>query len=375
MKRCKEIYFDHAATSYPKPKAVEKAVIRALDAEGGNPGRSGHTLSLRAAERVFSARETIANFFGLGDARGVVFTKNATEALNLAISVFTAGGGHVLCDDMAHNALLRPLYALADTGKISLSFFSAKQALPAVQEDTVLLCATHASNICTRLCDAERLGAFCQSHDIAFVLDASQSAGHLPIDCEKIGADAVCLPAHKGLYGIMGAGAVLFSHPERDYPAFLSGGSGSYSLSREMPKELPEHFEAGTLPLPAIAAFEAGVKWVEEIGIDAIAGKIERLEMRLREGIGNTKGIRIHGEETGSGIVSFSHTTLSPLRIASLLDGEGFAVRAGLHCAPLAHQTLGTRDAGGTVRVSLGYSNTAKECERFFKALKRGALT
>ena len=369
MKRFDGVYFDHAATSYPKPKEVLRAVDRALTEEGGNPGRSGHLLSVRAAERVFSARETVAEFFGLSDEKGVVFTKNATEGLNLAVSVFTQRGGHVLCDDMAHNALLRPLYALENAGKITLSFFSAKQGVPDFKKDTVLLCATHASNICSRTEDAEALGAFCKERGIAFVLDASQSAGHYAVDCSKICADAVCLPAHKGLFGIMGAGAVLFSHPESRFPAFLSGGSGSHSLSRTMPDELPEHFEAGTLPLPAIAALEAGIKRVKEIGLSEITAKARSLEKVLREGLGNVKEITLHGDSCGGGILSFTHKRLSPERMASLLGDVGFAVRAGLHCAPLAHKTLGTLDFGGTVRVSLGYSNTKKECERFLKAV------
>ena len=369
MKRYKGIYFDHAATSYPKPRAVERAVLRAISDEGGNPGRSSHTLSLRAAERVFSARERIADFFGLSDSRGVVFVKNATEALNLAVSVLTQKGGHVLCDDMAHNALLRPLYALERTGKITLSFFSAKEGVPDFKDNTLLLCATHASNICSHLIDAERLGALCKERGVAFLLDASQSAGHFPIDCERIGADAVCLPAHKGLYGIMGAGAVLFPHIRDDYPVFLSGGSGSQSLSREMPRELPEHFEAGTLPLPAIAAFEAGVNWVRGIGLDEIRGKIRCMEKRLWEGLGSMKNITLHGDGCGGGILSFTHASLSPERVAAILDDSGIAVRAGLHCAPLAHKTLGSGKEG-TVRISLGYTNTEKECEHFLKEMQ-----
>lgn len=370
MKHYKGIYFDHAATSYPKPRSVIKAVDHALSEEGGNPGRSGHTLSLRAAERVFSARETISDFFGLEDARGVVFTKNATEALNLAVSVFTARGGHVLCDDMAHNALLRPLYALEDAGKITLSLFSASKETPKLKENTVLLCATHASNICSHLIDAERLGRECKAHGVAFVLDASQSAGHIPIDCKRIGANAICLPAHKGLYGIMGAGAVLFTHPDKDYPHFLSGGSGAYSLSRSMPRELPEHFEAGTLPLPAIAAFEAGIKWIREIGLDEVRAKIWKMEKRLWEGLGNMKDITLHGDGCGGGILSFTHASIPPERLGALLDKEGFAVRAGLHCAPLAHKTLGSGE-GGTARISLGYTNTEKECERFLTEMQK----
>ena len=374
MRRYKGVYFDHAATSYPKPRAVLRAVSRTLCEEGGNPGRSAHTLSLRAAERVCSARERIASFFGLRDENGVVFTKNATEALNLAVHTFARDGGHVFCDDMAHNALLRPLYALADAGRITLSFFSSKETTEALaarfRENTVLLCATHASNLSARICDAPAIGALCKKRGVAFVLDASQSAGHIPIDCEKIGADAVCFPAHKGLLGIMGAGAVLFPHPREDYPAFLFGGSGAKSRERGMPKALPEHFEAGTLPLPAIAAFEAGIAYVEKLGISEIADQIRTLEAVLYEGLGNMQGVTLYGEGAGGGILSFTHAHISPNALADALSAEGFCVRAGLHCAPLAHQTLGTPKSGA-VRISLGYSNTKSECLRFLTAMHR----
>lgn len=374
MRRYKGIYFDHAATSYPKPKAVLRAVSQALVEEGGNPGRSAHALSLKAAERVSSARETLASFFGLRDERGVVFTKNATEALNLAVHTLTAAGGHVLCDDMAHNALLRPLYALADAGKISLSFFSAREASNALtaqlREETVLVCVTHASNICSETCDVAGIGAVCKARGIAFLVDASQSAGHIPIDCEALGADAVCVPAHKGCFGVMGAGAVLFPHPKEEYPPFLFGGSGAHSRERGMPRTLPERFEAGTLPLPAIAAFEAGVRRVEEVGVLEIGHKIKAMEELLKEGLGSIEGITLFGEGVGGGILSFAHRERSPNALADALGAEGICVRAGLHCAPLAHQTLGT-PREGTVRVSLGYTNTKRECERFLSVLSR----
>ena len=168
---------------------------------------------------------------------------------------------------------------------------------------------------------------------------------------------------------MMGAGAVLFPNPRDDYPAFLSGGSGASSLLRGMPKELPEHFEAGTLPLPAIAAFEAGVRCVRKIGLEEIRAKAIRLERRLWEGLGSMKDITLYGDSCGGGILSFTHADISPERLSFLLGKSGFAVRAGLHCAPLAHRTLGT-PKGGTVRISLGYTNTEKDCDRFLKTIK-----
>ena len=374
MRYCKGGYFDHAATSYPKPTGVRRALLRAITSEGGNPGRSAHALSLAGAARTASARERIASHFGMRDENGVVFTKNATEALNLAIHALIGAGGHVLCDDMAHNAMLRPLYALSDQGRVTLSHFSAREDMASLRArfraDTVLLCATHASNICSRTCDARAIGALCREMGVAFILDASQSAGHMLIDCDAIGADAVCLPAHKGLLGIMGAGAVLFPHPREDLPPFLLGGSGAFSRERGMPRSLPEHFEAGTLPLPAIAAFEAGVAAVERIGIPEIGDKIGRLEGMLWEGLGSTRGVRLHKDGEGGGILTFSHPDILPEVLADRLNGCGFAVRAGLHCAPLAHKTLGTPKEGA-VRISLGYSNTKRECERFLRALDR----
>ncbi len=374
MKPYKGVYFDHAATSYPKSRAVVAAVRRCLTEEGGNPGRSGHPLSLRAIERVYSAREAIAELFSLSDERGVVFTKNATEALNLAIYIYTREGGHVLCDDMAHNAMVRPLYALADAGSIRLSFFAAREGAEALEKrltaDTVLVCCTHASNICSYVCDAAALARVCRRRGVAFVLDASQSAGHFPISVRDIPADVFCLPAHKGLGGIMGAGAALFPSLREDLPAFLSGGSGSLSTARGMPPSLPEHFEAGTLPLPAVAAFEAGVRERLQRGTEEVREHLLSLEEVLREGLLATRGVRLYGEAwQGNGILSFTHEALPPDKIAASLAASGVSVRSGLHCAPLAHRVLGT-PVGGAVRLSLGEKNTRRECGRFLAALR-----
>ena len=369
------IYLDNAATSYPKPQAVKNAVFQAIEEEGGNAGRSAHRLAMRAEERVFSARETLKNFFGLKDERGVIFTKNATEAINLSVAVFAKEGSHVLCDDLSHNALLRPLYALEDAGKISLSLFSSQKGASDLEKkwrpDTSLIALTHASNIFSYISDAEAIGNFCEKHGVAFLLDASQSAGHCPIDIERIKADVICLPGHKGLLGIMGAGVALFRRWKGDYPPFLSGGAASYSKWRQMPKELPEHFEAGTLPLPAIAAMEAGVLWIKEQGLASIRAHIGALEKELLTGLATVPGILLYGKEhTGNGVISFSHPNFSCETLAAMLDEHGIAVRAGLHCAPTAHQTLGT-EKKGTVRISLGAFNTEKECEIFLDRLER----
>jgi selenocysteine lyase/cysteine desulfurase len=343
--------------------------------EGGNPGRGAHTLSLRAAERVASARCTLAELFSLPDERCAVFTKNATEALNLGVHAFAGGGGHVLCCNMAHNALVRPLYALADAGRIRLELYDAARGAEAVAErlcaDTVLVCATHASNICPFIADCAAIGRVCRAAGVAYLVDAAQSAGHIPLSLPALGADAVCVPSHKGLGGIMGAGAILFSAVREDLPQFLSGGGGASPRTRQMPHELPERFEAGTLPLVAIAAMEAGARDVLTRGADAIAAHIRFLEGALIEELGAMDGICLYtGGHRGGGVLSFTSDRIPPERLAEMLDGKGVAVRAGLHCAPVAHEALGTPD-GGTVRVSVDGKTSLRDCRRLVDILYR----
>ena len=374
--RCgKLLYFDSAATSYPKSRAVRRAVRRAILFEGGNPGRGAHALSLRAAERVYGARCALAELFSLSDERCVVFTKNATEALNLGVNAFAGTGGHVLCCNMAHNALARPLYALADAGRIRLEVFDARRGAEAVAErlcpDTVLVCATHASNICPFIADATAIGRVCRAAGVPFLLDAAQSAGHLPFSIDALGADAVCVPSHKGLGGIMGAGAILFARPREDLPQFLSGGGGAAPRAREMPQELPERFEAGTLPLVAIAAMEAGVRDVLARGAEEIASHVRLLEGALIEDLSAMAGVRLYtGGFRGGGVISLSCERFAPEHLAALLDEEGVAVRAGLHCAPLAHALLGTPPTG-TLRVSVDGQTRLCDCRRLVDRLSR----
>ncbi len=375
MKYSEEIYFDQAATSYPKPPCVLEAVKRALTEYGGNPGRSGHRLSLGAAECVFSVREALCRFFDAPSAERVIFTKNATEALNLIIFSVLKNGGHALCSDMEHNAVLRPLLHLKREGRADFDVFESKElteeGLKALlRPDTRLLVLNHASNICGRVLDAERIGRFCEGHGIVFVLDASQSAGHIPISMQKMKVDVLCAPAHKGLYGIMGAGFAIFRR-EMNLPPFMHGGSGVHSLASEMPSTLPERYEAGTLAVPAIAALGASLADIKEKGVGKIHGHIESMERCLGEGLTHIRGIRVLEKEArGSGILSFVHESLSPAALAERLDDAGVAVRSGYHCAPLAHRTIGSPD-GGTVRIGLGASNTLSECEHFLERLEK----
>ena len=373
MNCIRRLYFDHAATSYPKPPTVFDAIGRALTLAAGNPGRSAHALAVCAAEEIYATRETLARFFDASSAEGVVFTLNATHALNVAIASACHGGGHVLCSDIEHNAVLRPLAALARAGRIRYEVFPSEgnvreHVKERLRADTVLVVLNHASNVFGRVTPIREVGALCKERGIYFVVDASQSAGHIPISVRRMGINALCLPAHKGLYGILGAGAVIFEGDTLPHP-LLYGGSGAFSRLPDMPEMLPERLEAGSLPVPAVLALGAGVRFVEEKGVEAVADHVAALEALLHEHLAEIKGIRVHrAHERGSGSVSFTHESLSPALLAERLDEAGVAVRSGLHCAPLAHEVIGTAREG-TVRASVGLQSTKEECFALFERL------
>jgi len=367
------IYLDQAATSFPKPAAVKEALLYALEGAAGNPGRSAHALAARAAESVYDVREDISRFFDASSPERVIFTSGATNALNMAIFCAAANGGHFLCSDIEHNATLRPLEHLRREGKISYDIFpsenvSAELLSHYVKENTVALVATHASNVCGRVLPIRKIGEFCRRRNILFILDAAQSAGHIPISARKDHVDILCAPAHKGLRGVLGAGVAILE-TERSFPPFLLGGSGSFSHDPTMPSTLPERFEAGSLPVPAILALGAAVK---EIGSPRDAeAYIWELSAYLFERLSDIAGI--HTVDTSpprNGVFSFTHDSLPPGEIAEALNDAGVFVRAGFHCAPLAHKTLGT-DVCGTVRASVGVTTTKADCDIFVEQLFR----
>lgn len=346
-----------------------EALAEALTEAAGNPGRSAHAQASRAAERVFEVREAVCRFFDASSPERVVFTQNATTALNMAIFCACHAGGHVLCSDMEHNAVLRPLAQLERVGKIHYDVFDSatlteEHLETLVRPDTRALVATHASNICGRVLPIDVIGAFCRKRNILFILDASQSAGHIPISVRKMGVDILCAPAHKGLYGILGAGFAIFE-TSIPLPPFLFGGSGSFSHELSMPSTLPERYEAGSLSVPAILALGASLCRLEKIGVENILKHVEELSTYLYARLSEIKGLSlIDKAPPKNGVISFIHASLSPAYIAEGLSDEGVCVRAGFHCAPLAHKTLGT-EKGGSVRASIGFSNTKEECNDF----------
>ena len=365
------IYFDNAATTGKKPPGVTKAVMRSLFECGGNPGRSSHALSLAAAEAVDAVRCSLADLIGAEDPTHIVFCRGATEALNMAIYTRVQRGDHVLISDREHNAVYRPVCRLARDGIADFDVFSTKSNVlqsikDLLRDNTRMLICNHVSNVDGAVAPIREIGRLCRERGIYFIIDASQSLGHLPFSVKDVEADAVCAPGHKGLFGIPGCGFAWLRQAE-GLREFLCGGSGSASRMPTMPPTLPERLEAGTLPTPAILALGAGLAFLEKIGIEAVAAHETALAARLCERLNEMKGMQLYYGGTG-GVLSLRAGTLTPDELTAALDSRGICVRGGLHCSPLSHSAIGTMPHG-TVRASLCYFNTVAEVDRFATVL------
>jgi len=363
------IYFDNAATSFPKPKSVIRALMECVNEYCGNPGRSAHDLSLRSSEEIFDTRVKLAEHLNYPYPENVVFTLNASYALNMAIKTTVKKNSHVLISDMEHNSVIRPLTAMKRFG-VEYSVFSFNQDLEKtfealIKPNTTCIIASIASNVTGEKISLKKIVKLGQKYNLKIIVDASQAVGHTKIDLEETAVDAFCAPSHKSLFGIQGAGFCIFTDGEKR-ESFIEGGSGSESLSPFMPTALPEHFEAGTLPTPAIVSLKAGLEFIENVGISEIENKLSFLIDETKERLLSVKGISVFGGE--SGIISFTHEDIPSYVIAQRLNSYGIAVRSGLHCAPLIHKRLGTQSSG-TVRISLSYLNKIEELDKFFKTL------
>ncbi len=370
-------YLDNAATSFPKPPSVTRELLRAVNEYGGNPGRGSHPLAMRAAETIYNCREALASFFGARSPERVVFTLSATHALNLAIKGFFEEGGHVLLSELEHNATRRPIHRLCEEKKLSFDLFPVLDLDPEaivqgiegrIRPNTRAVICTHGSNICSITLPIAKIGALCRQRSLALIVDAAQTAGHIPIHMEDMGIDALALPGHKGLYGIQGCGALLLS--ERFSPRPLwEGGTGIESLAEGMPLSPPERYEAGTLPTPAIATLWAGLRSFDHISLGEIHLHEKRLFRLARDRLESLGNIQIYAPEHEGAVLLFNKNGLPPAEIAHRLAKQGICVRAGLHCAPLAHQALGTPEEGA-VRISFGRYNTPEEIDHLWRALR-----
>ena len=378
------IYWDNAATTWPKPTMVRHAVWEALGKYGGNPGRAGHRLSLATAEQVYLCREEVAAFFGLEDPSGVIFTANCTTALNMVIGGLLKEGGRVLTSDLEHNAVMRPLAALTP-------YYPRYDVVPwcvdeeelvdrfhrAIRPDTRLLVCTHASNVFGVTFPIKRLGEMAHRYDIPICVDAAQTAGVLPIDMKRDHIDYLCVAPHKGLYAPMGTG-LLLCREQAQVPALIRGGTGSHSLSVEQPKELPDRLESGTPNVAGICGIRAGVGFVRGKGQAAIYDHEMRCLQYVYDRLNDHPRIRLYTPRPKLGqsapVLSFNLENVASEQTAEWLDGEGIAVRAGLHCAPSAHRHFGTLEQGA-VRLAPSAFSTQEEvarlCEVFYKIAQK----
>ncbi len=379
------IYLDHAATSHPKPPSVIAAVTDCMRYSGGNPGRGSHRLALAAAGQIYACREAAARMFG-AEADRVIFTLNTTHALNLAIKGLVgemgSGGIHVLCSDMEHNSVYRPLYRLAGEGRIELEVFDTFPASPlrtddmilrsiaaALRPDTRLVVCAHASNVCSAVLPIQRIGELCRRRGIHLVVDAAQSAGAYELDVDGMGISALCLPGHKGLMGPQGTGILILGRGVT-LDTLLEGGNGMDSLQGDMSEDTPERYEAGTLQTPAIAGLRAGMEFVESVGTEAIREHERRLGVKLRDGLLELPKVTVYAPHREGGVVLFSVEGYTSEEVGRILDGEGICVRAGFHCSALGHRTLGT-PTGGAVRGSMGWFSRERDVEGVLRVVRR----
>ncbi len=360
------IYLDNAATSYPKPASVIAAMHSALESAYGNPSRGNHALSLSSAEAMCWVRESVADLIGLRDSRRIIFTQNATMALNMAIFGLIREPCHVLISDLEHNSVVRPIEELTNRIGIVYDTFKTEGDIEqnirdAMRPDTRYIVSTLASNVSGRIIPLHVLSKIRRTYGVCVIADASQVIGHLQIDLASYPIDALCAPGHKGLFGYMGCGFLALGNETEPVP-HLYGGSGSQSLSLAMPSEYPDRLEAGTLPFYAILSMGYGMAHIKEAGLRALAAKVETLTHSLCGDLAEMAGMQMICEGN-LGIVSLRHVRWTPDQMSEYLNQNGIYTRSGLHCAPLAHRTYHT-EKEGLVRISISSENTAAQIQR-----------
>lgn len=369
------IYLDSAATTLQKPPAVARAVSAAMGSMA-SPGRGGHRPAMLAAKTAFACRETAARLFHVSDPERVVFTFNATHALNIAIKSLVRPGDTVLISGFEHNAVTRPLAALEGvTVKVAAAPLFDPEAMVAsfreqmTPEVSCVIC-THVSNVFGYVLPIAHIAALCRERKVPLILDASQSAGCLPVHMEELGAAFIAMPGHKGLYGPQGTGLLLCGDCES--VPLLEGGTGSLSQSPSMPEFLPDRLEAGTHNIPGIAGLLEGLRFVERTGTETIFRHELGLCRRAAQQLAALPGVRVFaggaGESQG-GVLSFVVEGMDCEELGAALGERGIAVRSGLHCAPLAHRTAATLESG-TVRASFSAFNTPRDADALARAVR-----
>lgn len=372
------IYFDNGASSHPKPQCVIRAVGGWLQKNGANPGRSGHRMSMDAAELVYNTRVALGRLFGVTKPESVILVPNATYALNTVLLGLFEKGDHIITTDLEHNSVLRPLWHLQSKGVevtvVPVDFDdderTIEKMLRAVKSRTKAIVCTQCSNICGRVLPVEQIAAR-KPDSVLLIVDGSQGAGCLPIDVVQSGIDYYCAPSHKGLLGPQGGGVILVNN--RAPRPLVYGGTGTESMNPEQPSDLPEHLESGTLPTPICAGMLAAAEYIEHVGQEKLYLHKRALTDYAYQQLCTVPKIELYMQPYSRyclGVIPFNMSGLHSGDVIGYLDGKEICARGGIHCAPLFHRRMGTEQRG-MVRISFGFMNTEKEVEQLVKILKK----
>lgn len=378
------LYFDHAATSFPKPQDVVDAISRYLTENGVAAGRGSYRQAHQVMQAITRCREAVARWCQADSSRHVIFTANGTDSLNLALQGLCRSGDHVIATTWEHNSVLRPLRALRDRQQLDVSWIEPDDTgrvrpadiEQALRPNTRLVAVQHANNVTGVVQPIEEIGPLVRRHGAAFLVDAAQSAGYLPINMASRQIDLLACPAHKGLLGPLGLGLlVVGERVENELVATRFGGTGTRSEEETQPDSWPEKLESGNLNVPAILGQLAAFDWWQRQDREAIAEQESRQTQRFWDGLSVIPGVTLHGAAPSlvqrTGVISLQIAGYSPHDAATILDEHfGIQCRAGLHCAPGVHRSLGTLQAGGTLRLSLGATTTDDEIEAVITAIE-----
>ncbi len=373
------IYLDNAATTFPKPKEVHDAMLDCMMNYCANPGRAGHKLAMKAAREIYDARESVASLFNIEDPMSIVFTSNATESLNLAIKGFVNPGDHIITTSMEHNSVIRPIKALEQSNVENTivlcetdGSLDVNKIKEAIKLNTKLIVTTHASNVCGTIIDIESIGKIAKENKVTYLVDASQTAGVYNIDVDKMNIDMLATPGHKCLMGPQGTG-ILYIKKGIILKELTQGGTGSNSEDLFQPDLHPDKYESGTHNTPGIVGLGRGVQYIMDKGIDKIRMHEEDLCDYMLKELEKIDEVTIYGikdSKKRAAVISINIDNIDSGEVTYLLDSEyDIATRSGIHCAPLAHQTLGTLETGA-VRFSPGYFNTKNDIDKAINALK-----
>jgi cysteine desulfurase family protein len=373
------IYLDNAATSWPKPETVYRTMDRFLREKGGNPGHGSHSLAIAAKQTIEETRMLVARFINAPITERIIFTLNCTESINTGLKGLLKPGDHVITSSLEHNAVMRPLRKLEQQGvKITTMPLSSKSGVTPVEDieaaitpQTRMIITIHASNVNGAIQPIASYGEIARRHNLIFMVDAAQSAGHIPLDVQAANIDLLAFSSHKGPLGPPGVG-ILYISPQVNPDTLIEGGTGSISETEKQPEILPDKYESGTLNSLGISGLAAGLQFIQNEGLEKINFHEVGLTRLLIEGLSRVPGVTVikaNDDTAQAPVISFNIQGHDPGEVGTILDQYfDIKVRTGLHCAPLAHRSIGTFPRG-TIRLSPGYFNTVEEIKQVIKAI------